>query len=631
MKGIVLQVLATPAILLFLSCGGGGGGGGSSNAPLLPPAYNASGTWTISETKKPSDCPAGTVLLTYTVTVDQLTGSNNLTVISNATGTSYAGVMSGNTITYSGPEPDSDCPGGLSISVTITITSSTTLTGTASWNCNYGSGTCSGSTAFTGTRPSPGDMTAPSVPANLSVLPVSSSQIDLSWNPSTDDVGVTGYHVYRAGTVGIYKTVTGTSTSETGLSASRQYCYSVAAFDAGGNESAQCTQLCATTLASGDVTPPTVPTNLRLSAVSSSQINLAWNASSDNSGAVAGYKIYRVGASTNPVLVVNSVAASDTGLTASTNYCYSVAAYDAAGNTSANCAQVCLSTPALGAPLAPSDFKATALSSSTIRLTWTDNSNNETAFQIYETVGGIIPYTKLTEVGPGVTAYNHLGLTASKKYYYYLRAINGVGNSLEVYANATTQAEASTTQQFLPTRDNVVRSSNLYPAWGNTVYSTTELMVGNDFYYQWYGYDYHAAASLLYFNVSSTINGKMILRATLKLYPRVLPGDWNTFYRVNALIATWSGSTVTMNNCPNVYNSPYAQLPPPVTTALPMEWDVTALVQRWASGTWANNGFAVMDTKPAPDYTPALRMGSFDSTNVYSNVNRRPVLEIEYH
>jgi len=79
-----------------------------------------------------------------------------------------------------------------------------------------------------------------------------------------------------------------------------------------------------------DTASPSVPANLSASVVSSSQINLSWSASSDNTG-VTGYKIYR-----NGTQISTSQAASfqNTGLSPSTSYSYTVSAYDAAGNNS---------------------------------------------------------------------------------------------------------------------------------------------------------------------------------------------------------------------------------------------------------------------------------------------------------
>jgi chitodextrinase len=83
-----------------------------------------------------------------------------------------------------------------------------------------------------------------------------------------------------------------------------------------------------------DTQAPTTPANLTASAVSSSQIKLSWSASTDNVG-VAGYKIYRNGGTTPIATVTSGTTYQNTGLASGTSYSYTVAAYDAAGNTSA--------------------------------------------------------------------------------------------------------------------------------------------------------------------------------------------------------------------------------------------------------------------------------------------------------
>lgn len=96
------------------------------------------------------------------------------------------------------------------------------------------------------------DTIPPSVPTGLTATAVSSSQIDLSWNPSTDNVGVAGYKIYDY--YGTYlKSVNTTSTSFTGLNPDTQYCFTVSAYDAAGNESGKSNEACATTI-SGVIT-----------------------------------------------------------------------------------------------------------------------------------------------------------------------------------------------------------------------------------------------------------------------------------------------------------------------------------------------------------------------------------------
>ena len=105
----------------------------------------------------------------------------------------------------------------------------------------------------------PSDTTAPTTPTNLSATAVSTSAINLSWTASTDAVGVTGYKVYRGGTqIG---TSVGTTYSDTGLSASTQYTYTVSAYDAAGNNSSQTGGVSATTQAV--VTGSCAATNIR--------------------------------------------------------------------------------------------------------------------------------------------------------------------------------------------------------------------------------------------------------------------------------------------------------------------------------------------------------------------------------
>lgn len=81
-----------------------------------------------------------------------------------------------------------------------------------------------------------------------------------------------------------------------------------------------------------DMTAPTAPAGLAASAVSQSQINLTWSASTDNVG-VAGYRIYRDGTA---ITTTKGTSYQDVNLTASTSYSYTVRAYDTAGNESAN-------------------------------------------------------------------------------------------------------------------------------------------------------------------------------------------------------------------------------------------------------------------------------------------------------
>jgi chitodextrinase len=104
--------------------------------------------------------------------------------------------------------------------------------------CKINGASCSGG---------PPDTTAPSAPAQLTASNATASTVDLRWQAATDNVGVTGYQVFR-GTTKV-ATVSGTSTTVTGLDASTSYAFTVKAVDAAGNVSAASNTATATTTA----------------------------------------------------------------------------------------------------------------------------------------------------------------------------------------------------------------------------------------------------------------------------------------------------------------------------------------------------------------------------------------------
>jgi titin len=75
-----------------------------------------------------------------------------------------------------------------------------------------------------------------------------------------------------------------------------------------------------------------------------------------------------------------------------------------------------------------------AISPTQINLRWTDNSNNETGFQVERCTGNNCSnFAQITQTGANVTTFPNTGLTGNTWYRYRVRAINGSGNS--AYSN----------------------------------------------------------------------------------------------------------------------------------------------------------------------------------------------------
>ncbi len=135
---------------------------------------------------------------------------------------------------------------------------------------------------------------------------------------------------------------------------------------------------------------------------------------------------------------------TDTGLKASTAYYYRVKARNAYGD-SAYTNNASATTPSGGGggssnvPAAPSGLSGTALSSSEIELSWTDNSGNEDGFSIERSVKiqGQTTVANFT-VGSGTESFNDSGLQANTSYKYAVKAFNQYGSSAEASVTVKT-------------------------------------------------------------------------------------------------------------------------------------------------------------------------------------------------
>lgn len=171
------------------------------------------------------------------------------------------------------------------------------------------------------------DSTAPSVPGAITSSQLTDRSVTLTWPASTDNAAVTGYRVYRNGVLA--GSVPSATFTDSALTASTTYSYTVRAVDAAGNQSAASAARSVTTLAPDSVAP-SAPGQPAASAITASTLTLNWAAATDNYG-VSQYLIRRDG-----VQVGTSAGTTfnDSALAPSTAYSYTIAAKDSAGNQS---------------------------------------------------------------------------------------------------------------------------------------------------------------------------------------------------------------------------------------------------------------------------------------------------------
>ncbi|WP_020671719.1 glycosyl hydrolase family 18 protein [Amycolatopsis nigrescens] len=173
--------------------------------------------------------------------------------------------------------------------------------------------------------------TAPAAPGNLRVTVKTTKTVTLAWDAAKPgSLPVTGYDLYRGGTLAA--SVPGTTATVSGLTPNTEYTFTVVAKDRKGTASPASAPAVVRTNNPGDDTQaPTVPGNLRSTAVDAGSVSLAWNAATDNTGVVA-YDVYT---DAKLALTVTGTTAKVTGLAPSTKYGFTVRARDGFDNTSA--------------------------------------------------------------------------------------------------------------------------------------------------------------------------------------------------------------------------------------------------------------------------------------------------------
>lgn len=288
----------------------------------------------------------------------------------------------------------------------------------------------------------------PTAPSSLSAVAVSTVQVNLSWTDNSNSE--TNFKIERStSATGPFEFVAAVGANVTtyqnfGLIANTTYYYRVQAIS-GDGASAFTNTASAKTYSAPQ--PPSAPSKLTATGVSTSQINLTWQ---DNANNETGFVIERATAEDGPFSFVGSVGANitsfeSTGLNANTRYYYKVRAINNDGTSgySNTTSSTTLQVPV--APTAPSNLTASGVSTTQINLTWQDNSTSETNFEVYRSNAEGGPFTLLASVPANQTTYESTGLSPSTTYYYRVLASSKDGKSS--YSNV---ASAKTSGVPLP-------------------------------------------------------------------------------------------------------------------------------------------------------------------------------------
>lgn len=186
---------------------------------------------------------------------------------------------------------------------------------------------------------------------------------------------------------------------------------------------------------------PKAPATLVALPASASQINLTWlDLSTDETGfeveqSTDGTKFVKIAD-----LSANTITYQNKSLKSSTKYWYRVRAKNSSGASPYSNVANATTLAILTAPKAPSALAAAVVSARQINLSWKDNATDETGFELERSTDAL-SFTKIADLGPNVTTYQHTGLAPATRYWYRVLARNAAGKS--TYSNI---ADATTPQ-----------------------------------------------------------------------------------------------------------------------------------------------------------------------------------------
>jgi len=334
------------------------------------------------------------------------------------------------------------------------------------------------------------DKTPPTAPTNLAIAFTTNNSIAVGWTASTDNVGVDHYNIYVNGTLS--DVTKNTSFTLNGLTKGQWYSIYVVAADASGNLSNPSNQVDGGTSSNGlaynyyiiPSTTTVLPTYSTMTPTATgvspnTNITLFSGSTSTYFGytwlgyitiPVAGTYTFATASDDGSALWFNSLTPTGAVTTATVDndgshgvttvsskaialqpgtYPIFIEYFQGGGGSGMTVSWSCQAlygnttlvpipnqyfagspvTPPGTIPAKPTLVTATTKSYKQVNVGWTDNSNNETGFEVYRATSDAGPFQIVTTTPSNTTSYVDSSLSASTKYYYKVQAINSTGGS----------------------------------------------------------------------------------------------------------------------------------------------------------------------------------------------------------
>ena len=284
--------------------------------------------------------------------------------------------------------------------------------------------------------------TKPVAPGEPTVTTRSVSSVSLSWPDLSDNE--TGFRIEFRPATGLAPWSTGTtsaanttSATVTGLTANTIYEFRVLALN-DALVSDPSPALSARTLSSPEE-PAGEPYNLTVTRIFHNSITLSW---SDNASNETGFRVLRSlsagGATTTISLGPNATSYTDNSLSANTTYFYRVQAFNGTFDADLSAQVSGRTLNAAAAPTAPSALTVSEITTTSARLTWTDNSTNENSFSVDRSTVPAGTWTTAGNVGFNVRTFVLNGLSSGTAYSLRVRATNPTGSSTSAVTTFST-------------------------------------------------------------------------------------------------------------------------------------------------------------------------------------------------